>query len=498
MMFERGEQRSPDKSSESASLISLRCYGLADDLVFDKWLQDIDHYEETLSEMATASLDQNFKEELGAIEQWFRVLSEAERTSALYTLLNQATQVQIRFLIMVLQQQAQEHPLSDVLSPANFSKEAMNEKMAQASLQSHHKQAASPQFYRPGKTLDPSTIQQMFPDAAAALANQRAELNRKKNGQISVGTPTVQPNLTLPNNEELPRTPWTPSFRSALDPPTRPKSAEPSNSAGLKPLPHGTPLRSPRTDLNASSAPYSPFGESGSANWASMTNTPASSMFPQHSLSTESLQQRLAASDVPRSNNGATSFSNPRIVLESDVRKFRKPSRSPSGMEQVNFVASSPLMMYDDNGQLMSVQAAQQLTSPVHVRHQSLMGTPLNNSSAWQLVSSPANNGIYASSSPVLSMDNGYGSENSARRRSSQQKPVETPTDLRLLNDVPAWLRQLRLHKYTDNLKSMKWQDMVKMSDSDLEAKGVSALGARRKLLKAFETVNEAMGEKTT
>jgi hypothetical protein len=34
--------------------------------------------ESTLEEMAAASLDSNFKDELSAIEQWFRVLSEAE------------------------------------------------------------------------------------------------------------------------------------------------------------------------------------------------------------------------------------------------------------------------------------------------------------------------------------------------------------------------------------------------------------------------------------
>jgi hypothetical protein len=62
----------------------------------DKWFEDLQHYEATLEEMAAASLDQNFKEELGAIEQWFRVLSEAERTAALYSLLQSATQVQIR------------------------------------------------------------------------------------------------------------------------------------------------------------------------------------------------------------------------------------------------------------------------------------------------------------------------------------------------------------------------------------------------------------------
>lgn len=35
----------------------------------------------------------------------------------------------------------------------------------------------------------------------------------------------------------------------------------------------------------------------------------------------------------------------------------------------------------------------------------------------------------------------------------------------------------------------MKWQDIIKLTDEDLEAKGVAALGARRKMLKVFETV---------
>jgi hypothetical protein len=91
---------------------------------FDKaaqqWIADIDQYETTLEEMAAATLDQDFKDELSAIEQWFRVLSEAERTAALYALLQQTTQVQIRFFIGVLQQMAKSHPMSGVLSPANF------------------------------------------------------------------------------------------------------------------------------------------------------------------------------------------------------------------------------------------------------------------------------------------------------------------------------------------------------------------------------------------
>ncbi len=94
----------------------------AQDKLAQQWIADIDQYETTLEEMAAATLDQDFKDELSAIEQWFRVLSEAERTAALYALLQQTTQVQIRFFIQVLQQMGKNHPMSGVLSPANFDK----------------------------------------------------------------------------------------------------------------------------------------------------------------------------------------------------------------------------------------------------------------------------------------------------------------------------------------------------------------------------------------
>jgi hypothetical protein len=66
--------------------------------------------EEALEDMEAATLDQDFKDELCVIEQLFRVLSEAERTAALYALLQQTTPVQIRFFIHVLQQMGKSHP----------------------------------------------------------------------------------------------------------------------------------------------------------------------------------------------------------------------------------------------------------------------------------------------------------------------------------------------------------------------------------------------------
>lgn len=63
---------------------------------------------------------------------------------------------------------------------------------------------------------------------------------------------------------------------------------------------------------------------------------------------------------------------------------------------------------------------------------------------------------------------------------------------MELLNNIPAWLKLLRLHKYTDFLKDIYWKDLVELNDQQLEDKGVKALGARRKLLKAFDTVKQA------
>ena len=76
--------------------------------------------------MAAATLDQDFKDELSAIEQWFRVLSEAERTAATYALIQQTTQMQQRFFAQVLNQMSKSHPISGVLSPANFGEKGMS------------------------------------------------------------------------------------------------------------------------------------------------------------------------------------------------------------------------------------------------------------------------------------------------------------------------------------------------------------------------------------
>ncbi|KAI9249231.1 hypothetical protein BDA99DRAFT_224144 [Phascolomyces articulosus] len=98
--------------------------GHAAEEAIDEWFENIQRYEKMLEEVAAASLDQAFKDELNHVNQWFRCRSDPERTAALYSVVQNASQIQIRFLITVLQQLANQDPLGELLSPAGQEKAA--------------------------------------------------------------------------------------------------------------------------------------------------------------------------------------------------------------------------------------------------------------------------------------------------------------------------------------------------------------------------------------
>ncbi|KAG6919615.1 hypothetical protein DXG01_003479 [Tephrocybe rancida] len=107
----------------------------------------------------------------------------------------------------------------------------------------------------------------------------------------------------------------------------------------------------------------------------------------------------------------------------------------------------------------------------------------------------PLSAGVNSRRGPPSGRSPGLKSASSVGSRADGGTPKgEEDVDPALLNDIPAWLRSLRLHKYTPNFEHAKWQDMVMMDEAALEAKGVAALGARRKMLKTFELVRKKMG----
>ena len=72
--------------------------------------------------------------------------------------------------------------------------------------------------------------------------------------------------------------------------------------------------------------------------------------------------------------------------------------------------------------------------------------------------------------------------------------PREEDFKPEMLDDIPGWLRSLRLHKYNSCFEGLPWQEMVVLDDESLEKRGVAALGARRRLLRTFEFVRRRMG----
>ncbi|KAF2099968.1 SAM domain-containing protein [Rhizodiscina lignyota] len=573
----RGQQIRP-ASEVIGNQANSHNYNDDEDKEAQQWIAEIDQCETMLEEMAAATLDQDFKDELSAIEQWFRVLSEAERTAALYALLQQTTQVQIRFFIQVLQQMAKSHPVTGMLSPANFAdKDPMSQKLSDAmsklnvepsrnSLGLGGRPPPSPGNKR-NSGLDSSTINSMFPDAAAAIEEQKSMFTQRtgmqpasnRNSAVGDRSSLVAPTISAPQETrketlaQHPASPWGPrSGEPQQQPIARPKSssgqqpmgqfsAQPPPSAGLRsPRPNlssdgniqSTTLNAP--EVNSAGMPMlSPYTAGG--NWASMVNTPAVANF---NTQQNAANQADMVANATAMKLAALSTVNNRIQLD-DVRKYRRARSSegqgssnnlPSGMAgQAAGIPTANILMTNEHGQILTPQQAaalqaQQLAamngrrsrpnSPgLMVQGAGLQGMNFASPQSNGFLSAyDGGNGLVNPSLAGLNLaqfgigmgggHEGYLSDHSEiqrgrspRGRRGSSKPPEDPTDARLLEDIPSWLRSLRLHKYTDNLKDLSWKDLVDLDDEGLEKRGVNALGARRKMLKVFEQIREAQSE---
>ena len=548
----------------------------ATDKAAQQWIAEIDQIENTLEEMAEATLDQDFKDELSAIEQWFKVLSEAERTAALYALLQQTTQVQIRFFIQVLKHMAKSHPMSGVLSPATFGEkgqllavysvlqpnieidamsnrfsDAMNRLSVNEPRNSLTRPPPSPSNKR-NSGLDPSTINAMFPDAAAAIAMRKAEYaqqtgntpssNRNSaaladRSSLLASNVSGQPEHSKENMSQSTQSPWSQRHTE-----TRPKSssgqqpmgqfAQQNSSASIRSprplqLSGGNNLQSTNLTVtdqhNSSELPtLSPYNMN--ASWASLSNTP---MVPNFQSQQAATQADMVA-NATAMKLAALSTVNNRIALD-DVRKYRR-ARSNDGQGGSSQMPLSPaltsgtnFLVMNESGQLINSQpinqhqlAALQLQQQqaALVGHRSRPNSPgiaMQGSNFGGVnFASPQNNGFLAAYDNSMAMaggnagltatqygithtggHEGYLSDHSeiARGRSPRgkrgtSKPPEDPTDPMLLQDIPSWLRSLRLHKYSDNLKDLRWTELIELDDKGLDSRGVNALGARNKMLK--------------
>ncbi len=397
--------------------------------------------------------------------------------------------------------------------------------------------------------LDSSTINAMFPDAAAAIATEKAKFTQQTGNPptstrnslaVDNRNSLVAPTIAAPKddpNAQNPASPW------GANDPSRPKSSS-SGQAPMgqfvQPPPSTGALRSPRPQISGNSniqsttlttaeqsmgdlPLLSPYNAT-SGNWASMVNTP---MVPTFNNQPQGNNADMVA-NATAMKLAALSTVNNRFALD-DVRKYRRArSNDAPGQNQgplspgAGGLPGASVVMINEHGQVLSrdqMMALQQQNLNFGGRSRpNSPGMPVQSYAPALAFTSPQNNGFlsaYDGTSPLMNNGlapvnlaqfglgghhEGYLSDHSdmvrgrsPRGRRGSSKPPEDPTDPTLLQDIPSWLRSLRLHKYTDNLKDMKWTELVELDDKQLEERGVNALGARRKMLKVFEQVKGKM-----
>lgn len=415
--------------------------------------------------------------------------------------------------------------------------DAMNKLTVDSSTRNSFARASAAPSAKRQSGLDPSTINAMFPDAAAAIATEKAKFTQQTgNPPASNRNSTVRDSRQLAGHQDSsqgPLSPWPPGEQQGG---SKGSSSQTPMGQFVQPNTPGG-LRSPHPSMGGSSAIQSttlaapdkspadlpllsPYNNGSSGNWASMVNTPMNATF---NTSTPAASQADMVANATAMKLAALSTVNTRFALD-DVRKYRRTrSTEPHGAPQTQHqpglnVPTANVVMINEHGQVLSPDQISAIQAQ-HSHSFAARSRPTSPGMAVQQAVGPLppfapqhhggflsaydGSGVLSSGIPSMGIGQlglggheGYLSDHSdiargrsPRGRRGSSKPPEDPTDPSLLQDIPSWLRSLRLHKYTDNLKDMKWTELIELDDKALEDRGVNALGARRKMLKVFEQV---------
>ncbi|KAI8364192.1 hypothetical protein BD560DRAFT_403264 [Blakeslea trispora] len=530
---------------------------MSDADVAASWYEDLQNYERNLDEMASTTLDQHFKEEMQHVDQWYRYLTEAEKTATMYTLLQHSSQVQARFFINLLQQMVKRDPLFSLLAPGNNEQDMQNHlagAMAKAELEASQR-LMSVLPYKTGQVISrpPSSTNRRTVDRHSFALGDTEEYNRLFGTRNDFTTPNGRPASYV---------------NSLLDDPLATVSNATRRMNGNSTTSNGSNTTTrPHSMFNNGGRPHSVIeGDTTSLfpNWISTIPSTSSTMrrqpavvghigdrklmperpksadisnwaLPTATTSTDSLLDRSNGFASVWGNAGQTSPLQQQASQQQSAQQqtqsvqqqqqmdnelldfasnLQQPYRRRANVNRIPVVPETDEMTRNN---AFLDDSSFRITAPGIEHYSNYLLTP---PTPQQQQHKQKLQGIIDGTSNLTIDEHGYASDHSdgshiSRRQSSMipnnngnsiitnsssstgiggsratkdKKAVEV-VDMDLLKDVPAWLRSLRLHKYNSIFSEHTWQEIVKMSDEELLAKGVAALGARRKMLKVFENI---------
>ncbi|KAI9020113.1 hypothetical protein CLU79DRAFT_704395 [Phycomyces nitens] len=401
-----------------------------------------------LEDVAVASLDQEFKDELQHINQWLRCRSDAERTAALYSVVQNASQIQIRFLITVLQQLAQD-PLN---TPAGQDKGLpVNVASSVVSTESEYEMRRR-QLYPPSRRPSRPSICHRLSSALS----EPDDLRRR--------------------HDFFPRTLGRPQellYEKAVAARTQIQAHTSISCA----FPRHQPSLSASTSASVSTSVSTPESKSLFADWP----------FPLSRKDTNAVTPIGHPVDDPWSFKKKKDLDLPwaRTIKEDQAEEdLHKPAIDTQRLRSPSLLA--PPSLYEHNDDQSESDASltskdQSLTGTARRRKRSSAARALKDKLAAEAVDFDLMKGKRII---IISYKNTH-----------THTHIYIYIYIDFYIDVQNWLRSLRLHKYGHAFVGLEWQQVIRMTDADMLREGVNTIGARRKLLKVFENVQRHCDE---
>ncbi|KAJ2325139.1 Flap-structured DNA-binding and RNA-binding protein [Coemansia sp. RSA 2702] len=462
----------------------------------DRWFESLSQFEEMLEDMARVSLDGEFKSELDTIDDWFSVLAEPERTAALYSLLQHCSDLQVRFFITILQQMLAMDQDPDAGPGAAADAQPAPER---------HSIAA--QMRAPGRMSYDSGPAASGSHAAAGArgAAHPALVNVARTGGWTASNLSSD-NLLLGGAKLDAGRPKSSSHEADANADWRLNRTGPTASPTAEHFSHaalGLGAASRRQSnhvLTQQSTPrVSVDMEPKDFRWSSLTESlePFGNIpDPNASALTHMIDANVNRSSGIAARRSVGSRLSIAVKSPRDTMQQQQQQQLAANLAQMSVAGGQPQQPHV--GSPLAASFAQQQPPRGFAQGPSFAYSQLPAAYAGRMqppalsaASSVATTPVRAAfprsnaGTPVPSAP----SQPALAQSPAALKPQPELADLELVKDIPAWLRSLRLHKYTECFAGMDWTSVVSLSDEQLQAKGVSALGARRKMLKVFEAV---------
>lgn len=451
------------------------------------WYEDLEEYEGNLEEMATANLDQTFQDEMAHVNQWFGYLSDPEKTATLYTLLQHSSQVQIRFFIHLLQEMRKPNP-----NPINRGSERAST-LANLNRRQHPPTTAGSTL-QPNRNVnnrhsfaigDTEELSRMFgTDWLNSNNNDDSRQHTLQQQQQQQQPQQPQPRVNISNRASSHLRPksvmelggnldqsFSNSWLNQRQPTLfsdnvieRPRSADISSWA----LP---------TTVNTAAPSWKPLGSQHDIDFQQHWKEPLQQQQQQRRFNNNGISDGL---DDPNSGNSRRTST---ISTHSTSNGYNNGGRIGVGSSSSsNTNTGTPFAQYLSPPKSFNVSrsSSADLSDTLHG-----YGSDHSDASANARYRATTTTNTH----PMAKTASHVGNSNPSTGSGNENR--EEVIDMELLKDVTAWLRSLRLHKYNSIFEPMRWQDIIKLDDEALQAKGVAALGARRKMLKIFENIRE-------